>query len=151
MPDRETPSSDGHHHPQGLRLPLSVVLVDDDPTILKLLARLFEADRRFTLVATARNGHEAVEVVTERRPDLVLLDVSMPKMDGIAAAAQIRAVAPEVQVVMCSSDRHRRDEAARAGAVLWIDKPIDYAQLSSQLLAAATDQWPSPPLEAHGD
>lgn len=149
MPERDAPSSDDHHHPQRLRLPLTVVVVDDDPTIRTLLARVFQADRRFTLVATAQDGQEGVEVVTAHLPDLVLLDVSMPRMDGIAAATRIHLECPGVQVVMCSSDRHRKHEAARAGAVLWIDKPINYARLSSQLLATATDGWPPP--DAHED
>lgn len=93
---------------------------------------------------------EAVEVVADRLPDLVVLDVSMPQMDGVAAASRIRAECPGVQIVMCSSDRHRRDEAVRAGADGWVDKPIDYARLSAQLLATATEGWPSS-LEAHED
>lgn len=138
-----------HGQPSGPRLPLGVVVVDDDPTIRRMLVRLFEADGRFTLVATAQDGREAIEVVTAHRPDLVVLDVSMPQMDGIAAAAIIHDESPDVQIVMCSSDHHRRDEAVRAGAELWVDKPLDYARLSSVLLAAATNRWSSS--ESHAE
>lgn len=144
MSDGEVPSSEGPPPGPGPRLPLGVVVVDDDPTIRMLLVRLVEADRRFWVVGTAADGCEAVEVVTTRRPDLVVLDVSLPQMDGIAAAARIRAVAPGVQVVMCSSDRGRRHEAVRVGADVWVDKPIDYDRLSSVMLAAATEMHERP-------
>lgn len=147
VPDGELTNSEGAPHGPTPRLPLGVVVVDDDPTIRRLLVRLFEADRRFWVVGTAEDGHEAVEVVTTRQPDLVVLDVSLPLMDGIAAAARIRATAPGVQVVMCSSDGGRRQEAVRAGADLWVDKPIDYPRLASVLLAAAEE---APPLRSDG-
>lgn len=126
------------------RLPLAVVVVDDDPVIRTLLVRLFDADQRFTVVGTASDGHEAVEVVATHRPNLVLLDVSMPGGDGIAAAAEIRARSGDTHIAMCSSDRHRMDEAVQAGADLWVDKPIDFPALSSKLLAVATQGWSSP-------
>lgn len=144
MSDGDVPSSEGPSPGPGPRLPLGVVVVDDDPTIRMLLVRLVEVDRRFWVVGTAADGREAVEVVTTRRPDLVVLDVSLPQMDGIAAAAQICAVAPGVQVVMCSSDHGRRHEAVRVGADVWVDKPIDYERLSSVMLAAATEMHERP-------
>lgn len=145
MPGPDAHRNDGLNgrHERESCLPLRVVAVDDDPTIRILLVRLFEIDRRFRLLATARNGGEAVEVVTAHGPDMVVLDVSMPQMDGIAAATRIHAACPDVLIAMCSSDRHRRDEAFRAGADLWVDKPIDFTRLSSALLAAAIEKWPS--------
>lgn len=139
MPGRDEDTAEHGQHP-----PLKVVVVDDDPTIRMLLARHFGADPRFSLAATASNGHQAVEAVAAAQPDLVLLDVSMPVMDGIAAATLIRACSAAIHIVMCSADQHRRREAIQAGADLWIDKPIDYRRLSAKLLAATTPSGPAP-------
>jgi DNA-binding NarL/FixJ family response regulator len=80
--------------------PIRVILADDHDVVRRGLAMVLEVDREFTVVAEARNGQEAIESATRMRPDLVLLDVKMPVVDGIQAAQCIKQEAPEVRILM---------------------------------------------------
>lgn len=80
--------------------PLRVVLADDHEVVRRGLAMVLEADGGFRVIGEARNGQEAVDLAIRLRPDLVLLDVRMPGVDGIQAAKSIKQEAPEVRVLM---------------------------------------------------
>jgi DNA-binding NarL/FixJ family response regulator len=95
-------------------------------------------DAGFAVVAEAIDGREAVEAIELHRPDLVLLDVVMPRVDGIDAAQRIAASAPETVIVMLTGGR---DESAalrglRAGAVGHLSKDIELEALPRALRAA---------------
>src|SRR3954451_19810054 len=78
-----------------------VVLVDDTPS-LRMLTRLALEDTGFEVVGEAGDGLAGVNAVKELRPDLVLLDLAMPVMDGLEALPLMRAAVPEVRVVIVS-------------------------------------------------
>jgi DNA-binding NarL/FixJ family response regulator len=83
--------------------PKKVVLVDDDPDVLRGLRWLIEDRTALTVVGEARTGRSAVQVVDSTQPDVVVIDVKLPDLDGIEATRKIRAAHPEVRVVSYSS------------------------------------------------
>lgn len=80
--------------------PWRVVLVDDDSDLRTVTRRLLERDGRFVVVGEAGDGAEGVDVVSEQQPDVVLLDLAMPVMDGVRAIPAIRGKSPGTRVVV---------------------------------------------------
>ena len=106
---------------------IRVVVVEDSPSTRDFLVRLLEADGRFAVVATAADGEEAVALVARHRPDVITMDIHLPRLDGVAATRRIMAETP-TPVVIVSSSIEVRDvgpafDAMRAGAVALLDKP----------------------------
>ena len=117
---------------------LSVLLVDDSRTVLLHLEKAIAASEEADLVGTARNGAEAIQKASELNPDLVIMDIVMPEMDGLAALRMLRAKQPEIRVVMLSSvggTAPAAEEAFRLGALQVLSKPID-----EEILAALLSQ-----------
>jgi two-component system, NarL family, invasion response regulator UvrY len=81
-----------------------VLVVDDSAVFLKACRNVIEATERFRLAGTAASGEEAVEQAIELEPDLVLMDVRMPGIGGVEAAARIHALLPETTLVMLTAD-----------------------------------------------
>ena len=100
------------------------------------------ADPEFEIVGEARNGAEAVKLACQLRPDVVLMDLVMPVMDGIAATAAIRREAPDVEVVALTSvlDDTSVIEAVRAGAIGYLLKDTESDELRRAIKAAAAGQ-----------
>jgi CheY-like chemotaxis protein len=73
-----------------------ILVADDDPRVRRALCELFEREADYDLCEQAKNGAEAVEIATRCKPDLIILDFSMPLMGGIAAAKQLKQLMPEV-------------------------------------------------------
>jgi DNA-binding NarL/FixJ family response regulator len=81
-----------------------VVVADDAAGIRALMRTLLSLEPDFELVGQASDGAEAVELVTQLQPDLVVIDVSMPVMDGLAAIAQIRVRCPDSRIAVLSAE-----------------------------------------------
>ena len=118
--------------------PLRVLLADDQPLFRTALATLIDSQPDLSVVALAENGLQAVELARELAPDIVVLDVEMPVMDGVEAAALIREQLPATKVVMLTG-RTGVDAAirsARSGADDYLAKPItvEYLLNSMQIL-----------------
>ena len=97
------------------REPLRVLIADDDTHLAELVERTLDDDGRFVVVGRASNGDEAVRLCAERRPDIVLMDIGMPGLDGIDATSAIHARdAAQHVVVYTGSDEY--DNVARADA-----------------------------------
>ena len=113
-----------------MKLPAARILViDDDRAVVRLLVvRLGEDDY---MVRSAMTSEEGLELVTSFRPDLVLLDVSLPDLSGLEVLKRIRAINPAIAVVMVTgnTDAQRAREALELDAVAYVDKPFDYAYL----------------------
>src|SRR5262249_59307314 len=82
---------------------IRVVIVDDHAVVREGLRTYLELEDRLEIVGEASNGREAVDKVRALKPDVVLMDLLMPEMDGIAATKAIKEVAPEVQVIVLTS------------------------------------------------
>jgi DNA-binding NarL/FixJ family response regulator len=127
----------GPADPQGL---MKLLLVDDSPYFLRAATRFLSELGAGIAIATARSGADAVRAVTRDRPDMVLIDISMPGMSGLAAVRRIKAVAPDVRVVVVSLNESSdfREAAEAAGADGYIAKR-DFAIGAAALFATQTD------------
>jgi two-component system chemotaxis response regulator CheB len=116
----------------GRKSPIKVLVVDDSPTVREFLAYLFASDPDFQVVGTATNGEEAVAAVKSKKPDVVTMDVHMPRMDGYAAARAIMETNPVPIVIVTGSlsdDEIRSPLAAlEAGAVAVVRRPANFQQ-----------------------
>ena len=110
---------------------IRVVLGDDHTLVRQGLRRTLEQTGDIEPVGEAATGTEIIRVVKETEPDIAVLDIRMPEMDGIQAAREISAHHPETGVVMLTAfdDRHSVVEAVRAGARGYVLKTRDAAQL----------------------
>ncbi len=102
------------------------ILLVDDTSFMRRMLRDILAGAAFEIVGEARNGREAVELYGQLRPDLVVMDITMPEMDGIAAVREIVAADPSARIVMCSALGQDEPimEALQAGARDFVLKPF---------------------------
>ncbi len=115
--------------------PRRVLVVDDAPAMRLLMTMVLGRSDGFEVVAEAATGTEAIELASRHCPDVVLLDVSMPEMDGLEALPRILQTSPQSSVVMCSAFETRAlaDASLRLGAVGCIDKDMNLSNLVEQL------------------
>jgi signal transduction histidine kinase/ActR/RegA family two-component response regulator len=108
-----------------------ILLADDHTAIREAMADLFRSKDVFEVVAQAENGREAVELAKKNGPDIVLMDVSMPEMDGVEATALIRKTAPNVRVVGLSMHENEitKKKMMSAGASAYIGKSTPLSKL----------------------
>ncbi len=123
---------------------IQVVLCDDHVVVLAGLQQLVSTFDGITVVATARNGYEVLDAISRTSPDVVLLDLQMPELDGVAATRRICAEHPAVNVVILTSfsDRARIEAALDAGAVGYLLKDATPDELESAIRAASRGESP---------
>lgn len=121
---------------------IRVIVADDHGVVRQGLRMYLGLDPELEVVAEARNGAEAVSLAREHRPDVVLMDLLMPVLDGLGAIRAIRAELPDVQVVALTSVLEDASvvEAVRAGAIGYLLKDTDAEELRRAIKAAATGQ-----------
>jgi len=110
---------------------IRVALADDQPLLLASFATLVESAPDMSVAGTARNGHEAVELARHGGPDVVLMDIRMPELDGLAATRQITGAMPGVRVLILTTfeiDEYVF-EALRAGASGFLGKSAEPQEL----------------------
>jgi len=102
------------------------ILIVDDLTFIKMVLRDLLEKAGFHGVGEASDGEEAVRLYEEKRPDLVLMDITMPKMDGLAALRRIMEIDPQARVIMCSAlgQQQLMVQAVQLGAKDFIVKPF---------------------------
>lgn len=122
---------------QSPRTRFSALLADDVPELRRLLRHVLSMSDRFDVIAEAENGLEAVQLAEQHKPNLLLLDISMPVMDGMEALPKIRQASPDTQVVVLSGfEAERMGQAALdAGAAAYLEKGIPPGVLIDRLLA----------------
>lgn len=115
--------------------PIHVMLVDDSAVVRGFIARILETDPSIKIVAAVANGEQAIVSTGRHHPDIVILDVEMPIMDGITALPKILAASPGVRVIMCSTLTLRNAEvtmkALELGATDCIAKPSNSGEINS--------------------
>jgi DNA-binding NarL/FixJ family response regulator len=125
---------------QGLRAgvdPIRVLIADDHALFRHGLEMVLKEEPDIELVGQASDGAEAVQMAGEALPDVVLMDIRMPKITGIQAARQIREVAPSAKVVMLTISDEEEDlfEATRAGASGYLLKDIPLDEVAEAVRA----------------
>ena len=119
-------------------MPVRVLLADDHRLMREGTAALLAGDERIEVVGLAGDGREAVALAERRRPDVVLLDLNMPGMDGLQACARLReGGGPEVLMLTVSEEEPDLYAALRVGAAGYLTKDVPPAELIEAVLAVA--------------
>jgi DNA-binding NarL/FixJ family response regulator len=120
-------------------MPVRVLIADDHRLFAEALEAVLSSEARIEVVGRASDGREAVELARRLEPDLVILDISMPVLDGFEAAAALERLErpPSVLMLTGSSSPDDVDRARRAGAKGYITKDAIAASLVDAILAAA--------------
>ncbi|MBE5879467.1 MAG: response regulator [Lachnospiraceae bacterium] len=102
------------------------ILIVDDAAFMRMMIKDILSKNGYTVAGEAENGVKAIEKYNEVKPDLVLMDITMPEKDGIQALKEIKAIDPKAQVIMCSAMGQQAMviESIQAGAKDFIVKPF---------------------------
>jgi two-component system response regulator NreC len=120
---------------------LRILIADDHPIIRKHVRRILEEQPSFSVCGEAYDGVEAIEEAQRLKPDVVVLNVSMPILNGLDAGRKIKTVLPETAIVILSSnaDRHFIEEAKKIGARAYVAKSKAAEALVTAIEGAITD------------
>lgn len=115
-----------------------VLLADDHALVRKSLQALLDRQKDIEVVATAVNGREAVRLAQTVEPDIIIMDVSMPELDGIRAAAEIQALGLKAKIIMLSMHHSSAlvQQARKNGAAAYIVKQQANSELVPAIRAA---------------
>jgi DNA-binding NarL/FixJ family response regulator len=119
--------------------PVRVLIADDEPLFVESVEALLESDERVEVVGSATNGQDAVDLARALAPDVTLMDISMPVLDGIEAARRIRLDHPSAAILILtgSSISADVDRARQAGVAGFLTKDRLGTQLVSAILEVA--------------
>jgi two-component system, NarL family, nitrate/nitrite response regulator NarL len=122
-----------------LAVAIRVLIADDHRLFAEALEAILAGDDRITVVAQAGDGREAVQLAEELKPDVVLMDISMPVMDGIEAAQAIRKGKDDACILMLTGSNSRTDvdRARQAGAAGYVTKDRIAAELIDAIVEIA--------------
>ena len=125
---------------------IRVLLADDHSIVLEGLQVMLERSKEFEVVGQARDGVEAVKAASELSPDVIVMDVMMPKKDGVEACREIMESLPETRVIMltASTEADAVIEAVAAGATGYLQKVARMDQLLSMMKGAAAAEMRLP-------
>lgn len=125
---------------------LRVLLADDNELFAEALTTTLELDARLEIVGRARNGEEAVELAAALHPDVVLMDVDMPVLDGIDATRGVKRVSPPSRVLMLTASAAAEDRARAmdAGATAYLVKGGFAAELFDTIFYVAATEGSAP-------
>ncbi len=121
---------------------IRILIVDDHSVVRRGLRQFLQLDPDLEVVGEARDGAEALELAQELRPDVVLMDLLMPVMDGVTATAAIRRDVPDTEVLALTSvlEDEKVVDAVRAGAIGYLLKDTEDDALCRSIKAAAAGQ-----------
>jgi two-component system, NarL family, response regulator len=116
-----------------------VLIADDHRLFAEALEAILATDERVEVVGYARDGHEAVELWERHRPDITLMDIAMPALDGVAATEAIRKLDDGACILMLTGSNSRTDvdRARKAGAAGYVTKDRIAAELIDAILEVA--------------
>jgi len=120
--------------------PIRVLIADDHRLFAEALEAILAAESRIEIVGRARNGAEALEMVLDLNPDVVLMDISMPVMDGVEATRRIRDARPDACVLMLTGSNAVADvdRSRDAGAAGYVTKDRIASELVDAIVETAT-------------
>ena len=120
-----------------MRTPIRTILVDDYEPWLRFLRLALLANNDLQVIGQCTDGPEAIEKAKELQPDLILLDIGLPTLDGIKAARRIREVSPASKILFVSENRSSdvAEEALRTGAGGYVVKSVAARELSRAIKA----------------
>jgi DNA-binding NarL/FixJ family response regulator len=112
-------------------MPYSILIVDDNPFVRYQLRKILEAQPDFDVCGEAENGREAIQIAENIRPELIILDLTMPVMNGLDAAHAIRRLIPETKLILFSNhgDAFSDREARSAGFSAVVPKHRSISEL----------------------
>jgi DNA-binding NarL/FixJ family response regulator len=118
---------------------IRVLIADDHRLFAEALEAILASDTRIQVVAHANDGEEAVKLARELKPDVVLMDISMPVMDGIEAAQELQRNGDDVTILMLTGSNSRTDvdRARKAGAAGYVTKDRIAAELIDAIIEIA--------------
>lgn len=118
---------------------ISILLVDDKPTMLQGLRLRLELEPDLKVVGEAHDGKSALTLAQTLHPDVVIMDVGMPGMDGITATERLRELTPDATVIVLSihDDAETKSRVFQAGAAAFVEKRVRPDRLLSTIRAAA--------------
>ena len=119
-----------------LKIPIDILLVDDETDFVEMLSlRLADAGHR---VRAAYTGEQGLEALAQAEPDVVILDIRMPGIDGITALKAMKAAHPVVEIILLTGHGtiDTAVEGLKSGAFDYVQKPADFADLLDKLAAA---------------
>ena len=113
---------------------ISVIIVDDHDVVRQGLRRVLEMDERIQILGEAKNGLEAVALATSMKPEVIIMDLKMPDMDGITATREIKKTSPDTSVLMLTmyADNYF-DDAIEAGASGYLLKDGDSKKIAQAI------------------
>ena len=113
------------------------VVIADDVVYFRTLLRYALDEEKFEVVAEAGDGREAVEAADREKPDVLVLDLSMPVMDGLQAIPQIRALSPKTKILVLSGidALSVAEQAIEHGAHAYLEKGVDLEEISRAIAA----------------
>jgi DNA-binding NtrC family response regulator len=114
-----------------------ILIVDDEPLITEVLSEHFKGNYE---VETALNGTDALTAILRTRPDIVLLDINMPRMNGVEVLRDIKQIDQSIAVIMVTANEQisLAAEALKSGAFGYVPKPFDFRYLD-HMVAAIVD------------
>jgi DNA-binding NarL/FixJ family response regulator len=117
---------------------ISVLLVDDDAGFRTAVRRLSEKEKEFRLIGEAQDGEEALRLEHELRPEIVFMDIKMPRLDGLEATRRIKARRPGVKIIILSvhEEEAYRKAATESGADGFVLKKSILSDLNSTMRRA---------------
>ena len=120
--------------------PVKVLVADDHRLFRAGMTRMLSADPRFEVVGEAKDGVEAIDQAIARRPDVVLMDLQMPEVNGVEAVKSLKREAPDVRVVVVSAyaDGRMIEEAMANGASAYVNKDVTIDEVATRIIEAST-------------
>ena len=121
---------------------LNVAIADDNERMTDILGQMIEEDKELALVGKAHNGEEICNIIREKEPDVVVLDMIMPKMDGLSFLEHLKNLAPSVSVIMITASQNKESlrTALAHGVADYIIKPFTFERFKAALLTFA-ERW----------